>query len=113
LLAEALCANPGVIVEVDFQPGGGRNQHWVRLIPHGPELSVAQQTELLATDALLLDPWLEHPVRPRWLMPTYALPAWNSPARAIFRIAIYEPGTQTNSTLRHILQDGLGVYAAH
>jgi hypothetical protein len=78
-LATALGEGHGVLVQVDFRPGGAQQMHWVRLLV------------LEDDDALVMDPWLP----PEWavtlLMPRYALPAWDGPARAIMRAVIYEP----------------------
>ena len=88
-IAEALYADFGVVVEVDFAPGGGRNQHWVRILKHPDAETVAQQRAALDVDALIMDPWMPPGYERRWLMPAYALPIWDNPARAIFRVAIY------------------------
>jgi hypothetical protein len=76
-LAEALEDGAAVVAKVDFHPGGGVNEHWVRVL------------RFTADDALIVDPWLPPGAGLTWLMPRYAPPGWEGPARAIFRAAVY------------------------
>ncbi|MFN2109285.1 MAG: hypothetical protein ACK2UI_06450 [Anaerolineae bacterium] len=67
-----------VVIQVDFTPGDGQpQQHWVRAV------------EWFDTDLKIMDPWLVAPGHDLYLMTRYALPAWDAPARAVYRIAIY------------------------
>jgi len=79
-ITETLAAGGGVLVKVDFDPGGAIQQHWVRVL------------ELKADDAVVMDPWLPPGNEVYWLMPRYAIPAWPDPATAILHIALYERG---------------------
>ncbi len=67
-----------VVIQVDFNPGDGQpQQHWVRAV------------EWFDADIKIMDPWLAEPRHDLYLMTRYAMPAWDGPARAIYRIAIY------------------------
>ena len=78
-VAEALTeADHFVAIHVDFSPGGSNQQHWVR--------AVASHT----SDIQLMDPWIKGSSQEAYLMTRYALPSWDDPARAVFRIAIYQ-----------------------
>ncbi len=67
-----------VALQVDFTPGDGQpQQHWVRAV------------EWFDADIKIMDPWLVEPGQDLYLMTRYALPVWDDPARAIYRIAIY------------------------
>jgi len=68
-----------VLAEVDFRPGGSVQMHWVRLF------SVDED------DGWVMDPWLPEENNPVSLMMRYALPQWDSPARALFRVVAYQP----------------------
>ncbi len=70
--------NQFVAIQVDFKPGGSQaQQHWVRAIhSYGP-------------DILIMDPWLRGSAENVHLMTRYAIPSWDDPSRAIFRIAAY------------------------
>jgi hypothetical protein len=89
-IARALANEKVVVVQVDFRPGGAVNQHWVRLVPPFRAQTVSQVRESLTHDIRIMDPWVDHHMMYRWLMATYAQPDWNTPARAIFRVVIYE-----------------------
>ncbi|HQE92185.1 MAG TPA: hypothetical protein PLH19_09970 [Anaerolineae bacterium] len=67
-----------VVIQVDFNPGDGQpQQHWVRAV------------EWFDADLKIMDPWLAEPGHDLYLMTRYALPTWDGPARAIYRLAIY------------------------
>lgn len=67
-----------VVIQVDFRPGDGqRQQHWVRAV------------EWFDADIRIMDPWITGNSQEAYLMTRYALPSWDSAARAIFRMAIY------------------------
>lgn len=67
-----------VVIQVDFNPGDGQvQQHWVRAV------------EWFDGDLKIMDPWLAEPGYDLYLMTRYALPTWDGPARAIYRLAIY------------------------
>lgn len=67
-----------VVIQVDFRPGDGqRQQHWVRAV------------EWFDADIKIMDPWLTGSHHAAYLMTRYALPSWDSAARAVFRLAIY------------------------
>jgi len=67
-----------VAIQVDFKPGTtGYEQHWVRAV------------EWVGVDVRVMDPWIIGSNQETYLMTQYALPPWDTPARAIFRIAIY------------------------
>jgi hypothetical protein len=70
------------IIEVDFKPGDEHNQHWVRAV------------EWFESDIKIMDPWMIDVDHEAYLMTRYAAPAWDNPARAVFRIAVYryDPG---------------------
>ena len=93
-----------VAIHVDFSPGGSNQQHWVR--------AVAWHT----SDVQLMDPWIKGDSQEAYLMTRYALPSWDEPARAVFRIAIYQAlgvsATLTASSLneRAIVQEQLYAY---
>ncbi len=67
-----------VALHVDFTPGGTNQQHWVRAVSWHDH------------DIQLMDPWITGPSQEAYLMTRYALPSWDGPERAIFRIAIYK-----------------------
>ena len=67
-----------VALHVDFRPGGSNQQHWVRAVTWSD------------SDIQIMDPWISGPSQDAYLMTRYALPSWDGPERAIFRIAIYE-----------------------
>ena len=68
-----------VVIQVDFKPGDGqRQQHWVRAVTW------------FDADIKIMDPWSLNDNQTVYLMTRYALPTWDSPARAIFRLAIYQ-----------------------
>lgn len=88
-----------VLAKVDFAPGGVVQQHWIRIL------------KVVDDDAIILDPWMLAP-KPYWLMPLYARYDWASPARAIFRLALYtrEPSTgksgrQASLSIREVRHD--------
>jgi len=93
-----------VAIHVDFSPGGSNQQHWVRALSWH------------TTDVRIMDPWIRGDSQEAYLMTRYALPSWDDPARAVFRIAIYEfrgaSATLTASSLneRAIVQDKLYTY---
>ena len=67
-----------VLIQVDFNPGDGQpQQHWVRAV------------EWFDADLKIMDPWLVEPGHDMYLMTRYAMPTWEGPARAVYRIAIY------------------------
>ena len=73
-----------VTIQVDFKPGGSQaQQHWVRAITS------------YEVDFLLMDPWLRGTNENVHLMTRYAVPTWEDPSRAIYRIATYryDPST--------------------
>lgn len=76
-----LAVGGGVIVKVDFDPGGAIQQHWVRVL------------DVLADDCKIMDPWLPPGSEIYWLMPRYATPTWPNPATAILHVALYRRGT--------------------
>jgi hypothetical protein len=70
--------NHFAVIQVDFKPGGrSTQQHWVRAV-HSYDV-----------DFLIMDPWLRSSSENVYLMTSYAIPSWDNPARAIFRIATY------------------------
>ncbi len=75
-LSDALKAGQGVVVQVDFTPGGALNQHWVRL------LSVDEK------DGQIMDPW-QFPGKEFVPLSTYFAPGWDS-ARTIIIAHIYQ-----------------------
>ncbi len=99
-IAGAIAAGKVVLVEVDFTPGGTLQQHWVRLLPERPGVSPAETLVFLGSDARIMDPWMPPGSEFRWLMTCYALPGWDTPARAIMRVAIYEPTEESPSAPR-------------
>jgi hypothetical protein len=70
--------NHFVAIHVDFKPGGrSTQQHWVRAVfSYG-------------VDFLVMDPWVRNSSEDVHLMTRYAIPSWDDPARAIFRIVTY------------------------
>lgn len=67
-----------VVLQVDFRPGDGESQqHWVRALAW------------FDADIQLMDPWIEGADQTAYLMTRYALPGWDGPARAVFRIVVY------------------------
>jgi hypothetical protein len=88
LVAQALDLGQGVVALVDFRPGGSVNQHWVRILAYDAE----------EEDCRIVDPWMPPGYELYWLMARYAVPAWDDPARAIFRLAMYSwPGRTSAS----------------
>lgn len=90
-VAQARREDRQVLALVDFRPGGGVGQHWVRLLspvwrecPGQPSMS----------DYVIHDPWLPEGKNEIRLLPRYALPTWDNAARAIFRLAIYRSADQ-------------------
>jgi hypothetical protein len=67
-----------VVLHVDFRPGGSVQQHWVRAVAWYED------------DIEVMDPWITGPSQQSFLMTRYALPSWDDPTRAIYRIAIYQ-----------------------
>ena len=67
-----------VAIHVDFKPGGAAQQHWVRAV------------EWYDADVKLMDPWIRGDSQEAYLMTRYALPSWDDPARAIYRMVIYQ-----------------------
>jgi len=82
-----------VLAEVDFRPGGTRQQHWVRLLPEWSGITQEEQVTAIGTDVRIMDPWMPPGLNFRWMMPAYATPTWDGPSRAIFRLAIYHRRT--------------------
>jgi hypothetical protein len=77
-LQDALLDQRGVLIEVDFRPATRAvNPHWVRLL------------RLMEDDAWIMDPWLAAGWEITRLMPRYARPDWDTPARAVMRAVIY------------------------
>ncbi|MGC9467657.1 MAG: hypothetical protein ACP5HS_03635 [Anaerolineae bacterium] len=70
--------NQFVVIHVDFRPGGSNQQHWVRAVAWYEE------------DVEVMDPWIKGTSQQSYLMTRYALPSWDDPSRAIYRIVIYE-----------------------
>jgi len=66
-----------VVIHVDFSPGGETQQHWVRAL------------ECYDSDVRLMDPWVKGPLQETYLMTRYALPSWDDPSRAIYRMVVY------------------------
>ncbi len=66
-----------VALHVDFRPGGAAQQHWVRAISWHDE------------DVRVMDPWIQGPNQESYLMTRYALPSWEDPSRAIYRMVVY------------------------
>ncbi|MGC9521505.1 MAG: hypothetical protein ACP5HG_06440 [Anaerolineae bacterium] len=67
-----------VVLHVDFRPGGSAQQHWVRAVSwHGEDVKV-------------MDPWIQGPSQETYLMTRYALPSWEDPSRAIYRMVVYK-----------------------
>lgn len=65
-------------IHVDLSPGASTQQHWVRAVAwHDRDIQV-------------MDPWIKGSSQDAYLMTRYALPSWDDPARAIFRIVIYQ-----------------------
>jgi len=95
-----------VALHVDFTPGGSSQQHWVRAV------------EWYEHDIKVMDPWITGPEQTAYLMTRYALPSWDDPTRAIFRIAIYRAvGLEATYPApsvapRSIVQDELYTYRA-
>lgn len=77
-LAEALEAGQAVVAKVDFYPGGGVQQHWVRVV------------SITEDDAMVMDPWLPASTDCcYWMMARYGHHTWEGTARAIYRAVIY------------------------
>lgn len=104
-LQEALEAeNQVVAIHVDFRPGGAVQQHWVRAV-HWYE-----------DDVEVMDPWIKGTTQQSYLMTRYALPSWDTPSRAIYRMVIYQY-SETEAELpaanlsgRTLVQEGLDTY---
>jgi len=90
VIADALAQRAIVLAEVDFRPGGSRNQHWVRILPTKKNLTSAEQKAALEKDCYVMDPWMPDRYSWRWLMSGYALPSWDGPERALFRVVVYQ-----------------------
>jgi hypothetical protein len=70
--------NHFAVIQVDFKPGGrSAQQHWVRAV-YSYEV-----------DFLIMDPWIRESNGEAHLMTRYAIPTWDDPSRAIYRIATY------------------------
>lgn len=67
-----------VAIHVDFSPGGGQQQHWVRAVAWYEH------------DIKVMDPWVNGSSQESYLMTRYALPSWVDPARAIYRVVVYQ-----------------------
>lgn len=93
-----------VVLHVDFSPGGTAQQHWVRAVSWHEH------------DIKIMDPWIVGSNQEAYLMTRYALPSWNDPSRAIYRIAVYQrvdpDATYPASgiTTRTIVQEALYTY---
>lgn len=80
VLTELLIAgNCGVVVEVDFTPGGALNSHWVQLLTN-------------AATPLIMDPW-QLPGHELIALDQYFAPGWDL-ARGLFALAWYMPAKQ-------------------
>jgi hypothetical protein len=66
-----------VALHVDFRPGGAVEQHWVRAVRWWDD------------DVEVMDPWIKGSTQQSYLMARYALPSWDTPSRAIYRMVIY------------------------
>lgn len=75
VLAAALDAGAGVIVEVDYHPSGKVDQHWVRLV------------SLQASGGWIVDPW-RLPGSEMVALDDYMIRGWTA-ARGIFAAAVY------------------------
>ncbi|MBN1248875.1 MAG: hypothetical protein JXC32_14535 [Anaerolineae bacterium] len=93
-----------VVIHVDFSPGGTAQQHWVRAVAWYEH------------DIKVMDPWITGSTQESYLMTRYALPSWDDPSRAIYRIAVYQavdPETTyptSGVTTRTIVQEQLYTY---
>jgi hypothetical protein len=93
-----------VALHVDFRPGGAVQQHWVRAVHWWDD------------DVEVMDPWIKGSSQQSYLMARYALPTWDTPARAIFRMVIYRyNGIEADYPVlspsrRAIVQEGLDTY---
>ena len=65
-------------IHVDFSPGAATQQHWVRALAWYDH------------DIKVMDPWIKGSSQDAYVMTRYALPSWDDPTRAIFRIVIYQ-----------------------
>jgi len=74
-LAAYLANGAGVIIEVDFAPGGVVQPHWVRLLD--------------VSSGAILDPW-QAPGQEAVNLSTYCATGWDA-ARAILAAAVYVP----------------------
>jgi len=106
-LEEALAQEDTLVaLHVDFSPGGSSQQHWVRAV------------EWYEHDIKVMDPWITGSEQTAYLMTRYALPSWDDPTRAIFRIVIYRatgleaPYPAPSVAPRSIVQDELYTYQA-
>ena len=75
ILNEALKAGCSAVIEVDYQPGGALNRHWVRLIA------------LQEFGGWIMDPW-ETPGRETVSLGDYLARGWNA-SRGIFALSLY------------------------
>jgi hypothetical protein len=76
MVGQALGRGEFVLAMVDFAPSMRKlQQHWVRILSCDED------------DCVISDPWLE--CGEISLMARYALPSWDDPSRAIFRLAVY------------------------
>jgi hypothetical protein len=75
MLSSALEAGYGVVIEVDYKPGGAINQHWVRLL------------SLQERGGWIMDPW-EMPGAEMVALDDYLAQGWSA-ARGIFAAAVY------------------------
>ncbi len=93
-----------VVLHVDFKPGGAVQQHWVRAV------------EWYDDDVEVMDPWITGSSQQSYLMARYALPTWDTPARAIYRMVIYRykktevEFPAVSPSRRAIVQEGLDTY---
>jgi hypothetical protein len=93
-----------VALHVDFRPGGNVLQHWVRAVQWWDD------------DVEVMDPWITGPSQQSYLMARYALPSWDTPARAIFRMVIYRYNAvgaeypAPSPSRRAVVQEGLDTY---
>lgn len=78
---ETLASDGYALAKVDFVPGGTIQQHWVRIL------------EIDEKEAVISDPWLVGDTR-YYMMARYGLPFWMGPARAIFRLVLFENDSQ-------------------
>jgi hypothetical protein len=93
-----------VVLHVDFRPGGAVQQHWVRAVQWWED------------DVEVMDPWITGASQQSFLMARYALPSWDTPARAVFRMVIYRYSDvaseypASSPSRRALVQEGLDTY---